>query len=124
VSVFEGGQTPDPRQQFRSALGTAPGTPGPLGAPLPDQGPAPDLGAPRAAIEIPGAPPAGLDSEVDVLKSLITIIGDYKSLGSVTEKERAEIGKAEQIVQRLLAQNERLGESATGTKAGTRKLFA
>ena len=39
--------------------------------------------------------PPGPGEEIGILKSLITIIRDYKSLPSVTEQERAEIGKAE-----------------------------
>jgi len=110
-----------PSQQFRSPLGTEPGVPGPLAAPASEPAPPLDFGG---APELPPLPPAGGDSEVDILKSLVVGIGDYKSLPSVTEQERAQIGQAEVIVQRLLAANEKLADSAMGTTTANRKLFA
>jgi len=64
------------------------------------------------------------DGEVDILQAIIVSIHDYKSLPTVEESERAEIVKAEQILQRLLAANQQLADDMVGSSPATRKLLA
>jgi hypothetical protein len=48
-------------------------------------------------------PPAGGDSEVDLLKSMLVMARDYIDLPSVEEDERLQLEKATTILQGLLA---------------------
>jgi hypothetical protein len=123
MSVFD--PTPDPGQRFRSPLGTSPGTPGPLGAPLPPDGLPPDIGAgpPPTATELPAIPAAGGDSEVDLLKAMIVSAHDYLDLPTVEEHERLQMEKVTTILQQLLAANQKMSDQATGASAQTRKLL-
>jgi hypothetical protein len=113
--------TPNPRQGLRSPLGTPPGTPGPLGAPLPEAPSGLDLAPPTATELPPGPPPAGGDNEVDLLKAMIVTARDYLDLPTVDESERLQMEKVTSILQGLLASGQKAADTLLGTSTATRK---
>jgi hypothetical protein len=111
--------TPDPRQGLRSPLGTLPGTPGPLAAPATDEAAPLDLAGPPAAATELLPPPPGPGDEIGLLKAMLVTARDYTDLPTVEESERLEMEKVTTILQKLLADNQRMADSATGFAAYT-----
>jgi len=95
--------------------GLPPGPP-PGGPPLADVGPPPpDVGGPPAG--------GGPGDEIDSLKTLIQMGQDYMSIQSVDETERLEMTKALTIFQKLLSENQKMSDQATGSSPQNRKLL-
>lgn len=84
---------------------------GGAGAPLPGPEPAP-----------PAEPSGG--GEIDQLKQLLGLSERYMKLPTVTEVERAEMMKSMGILQKLLAQNEKMEDQAMGGSTAMRKALA
>lgn len=75
----------------------------------------------------PGAPPMeeepnmDVESETDEYASIIEHISAVMELPTVTEQERAQMMKAQQIFQGLLASNEKMQDQASGGSQMLRK---
>lgn len=106
--------------------GLPPSIPDPEAAAAP-AGPSapPDLGAAPAEAGPPPqeGPPAGGGDEVSTLKDLLGMADSYKSIGTVTEQERAQMEQVTSILQKLLASNEKMSQQLTGANPATMKAF-
>jgi hypothetical protein len=59
--------------------------------------------------------------EVTVLKDLLGLIQEYRSIPTVEETERLEAAKADTILQKLLADNQKMADGLTGADPAVRK---
>lgn len=91
----------------------------PPSIPDPEAGAAPAAGVPTTAPSAGGAPA----SEVQTLKDLLGLADSYKSIGTVTEQERAQMEKVTTIIQTLLASNEKMSDQMSGATPALRKAF-
>lgn len=118
MSVMEmlggGGPPPGPPPE---GLGGAPGGAPPDLAALLGGGPPPPEAPPEPA---PEAPPG----EIDSLKALLDQGQAYMGLPGVTEAEKAQMMKALNIFQKLLADNEKMEDQTMGGSQAQRKAFA
>lgn len=89
----------------------------PPSIPDPEAGAAPVGSGPSSGT---GAAPA---SEVQTLKDLLGLADTYKTIGTVTEQERAQMEKVTTILQTLLASNEKMSDQMTGATPALRKAF-
>lgn len=82
-------------------------------------------GAPPAdlppEIPDPDAPAAAPQDEVGSLRALIAQAREYIAIPTVQEAERLEMEKVTTILQKLLAQNERMSDQVTGATPQMRK---
>jgi hypothetical protein len=79
--------------------------------------------ASRCARPGPAAAPFPPDSEVDLLKSMLTLARDYLDIPTVEEDERLKMEKITTSLQLLLADNQRMSDQVTGSSPQTRKLL-
>lgn len=105
--------------------GPPPGMGGPpMGGPppgMPGMGGPPGLDAFAAGPPMEEEPDMEIDSETDEYASIIEHISSIMGLPTVTEQERAQMMKAQQIFQSLLANNEKMQDQATGGSPMLRK---
>ncbi len=92
-----------------------------------DEGLPPEMAGGDLPSEIPDpeapleAAPVGGNTEVDILRQLISLVREYTAIPTVEERERLEAEKTSTIFQKLLADNEKMSDSLTGADPAMRK---
>jgi hypothetical protein len=126
MSVMEmlggGGPPPGPPLEGPAPGGEAEGAPPDLAALL---GGGPPPGGPPEGQLPPPTPEGGEGAgEIDSLKGLLGMGQDYMQIPGVTEGEKAQMMKALNIIQKLLADNEKMEDQVMGGSQAQRKALA